>query len=180
VRSAIKVKTAKARAEIAVQCLHLGLAGDREFDNCFEMGDGDKVWPLFLASCRDNPALMGILVRYGGQLWVDEMLAKFLPPPDEAPEAPPEVEAPDELTATAERIADDERAAAETGMSKTLIAGAQAWIDKEEATAAGRLNNNGETLPAAYYQPPVATSAIPGQTYFDMGCRDTWTQPTMF
>lgn len=73
--SAKTVKTAKARANIAAKMLKAPyrLYDDlgRDFDDCFEMGDGDKVYRLLVAMADADADLTAAIHRRGCGIWLD-------------------------------------------------------------------------------------------------------------
>lgn len=55
--AAIRAKTAKERAAIAVRKIKAEQTDSRTFGDCFEMGDGDEVYKLVWDRVRKNPGL---------------------------------------------------------------------------------------------------------------------------
>ncbi len=55
--AAIRAKTAKERARIAIRILLAGYELHRTFDDCFEMGDGTEVLKIVIEKSKTNPRL---------------------------------------------------------------------------------------------------------------------------
>lgn len=56
-RDAVHVKTAKARAGIAVRLIKAGRTHGRPFSGCFEMGDGDAVISDIVRRAATDPEI---------------------------------------------------------------------------------------------------------------------------
>lgn len=74
------VKSAEGRANAACRLL-LRFGPDmiqrdgilcRQFDNCFEAGDGQRVVALIVRRCQDDPELTRLVRQLSGGSWLDD------------------------------------------------------------------------------------------------------------
>ena len=77
--AAISAKTAKARAGIAVRLLKTakpyprGFGLGRNFDDCFEMGDGKEVHRLVIDRAMTDESLRKAMAVHGCNSWLDDV-----------------------------------------------------------------------------------------------------------
>lgn len=71
--AAIKAKSAKARATIAIRLAKTikGLSNCRGFDDCFEMGDGDAVVAEIVRRAAIDPAIRALFEGRGFGYWFE-------------------------------------------------------------------------------------------------------------
>jgi hypothetical protein len=78
-------RTARARATLAAKLLkttdpyRYRVSLGREFDDCFEMHDGDEVFRLLATAARQDPALLEAIRRHGFPDWIEKIAAMPAP-----------------------------------------------------------------------------------------------------
>ena len=89
--AAMVAKSAKARAGIAVRLLKSakpwprGFGLGRNFDDCFEMGDGNEVHRLAIDRAVSDEALRKAMAVHGCNSWLDDVRARAAELLDESP-----------------------------------------------------------------------------------------------
>ena len=78
--NAIDAKSAKARATIAARLLlsaktwgEGGHGLGRNFDDCFEMGDGHEVHRLLILRAAQDERLVAAMLKHGCKDWVEQV-----------------------------------------------------------------------------------------------------------
>lgn len=80
--AATRAKTAKARATIAIRLLKTakpypcGYGLGRNFDDCFEMGDGDEVYRVVITRALTDTDLVSAMQRHGCNSWLEDLKKK--------------------------------------------------------------------------------------------------------
>ena len=72
--------TTKGRAERAAILIRKGLCSTRQYDNCFEMSDGDQVMAYLMLEVRKDPDLRYLMQRQGH--WSDSYDSVLAPTTD--------------------------------------------------------------------------------------------------
>jgi hypothetical protein len=76
--AAINARSAKSRACVAARLLKTvkpwptGYGMRRNFDDCFEMGDGGEVFRLLILRAANEPDLLAAIVTHGYTEWADK------------------------------------------------------------------------------------------------------------
>jgi hypothetical protein len=81
VANAKRVKSAKARASVAIRLLKTikphpyGYGLSRSFDDCFEMGDGDQVIKILLDRARNDDSIIRAMHRHYSHCshWLEQL-----------------------------------------------------------------------------------------------------------
>ena len=68
--AAIRTKSARARATIAIRMLKMQKSLSRSFDDCLEMGDGSDVVREIRRRSLEDPSLKDVLNRRGFGYWL--------------------------------------------------------------------------------------------------------------